>query len=175
MKDSSFSADKYSSTSKSGTDSEQEKSAATNTTTTPTSVERSEVLKDTETRIPIIEERLEISKRESIEEATITKELITETKTVEVQITYEEITIERRPIKKAVSAAVQAEEGPVQSKTEIKIPLKKEEVEVSKEPYVKEEVVVKKKPVTKTQTVSEQVTHERVKVRSNTGEEKEIM
>ena len=46
----------------------------------------------------------------------------------------------------------------------MKVPLKKEEVQVSKEPYVKEEVSVKKKPVTETRQVSEEVTSERVNV-----------
>jgi uncharacterized protein (TIGR02271 family) len=52
----------------------------------------------------------------------------------------------------------------VESKTEINIPLKKEEVEVIKQPYVKEEVVVKKNPVTKTQQVTEQVRSEKVNI-----------
>ncbi|HEX6028326.1 MAG TPA: DUF2382 domain-containing protein [Nitrososphaeraceae archaeon] len=46
--------------------------------------------------------------------------------------------------------------------------MKKEEVQVSKEPYVKEEVSVKKKPVTETRQVSEEVTSERVNVKRNT-------
>jgi uncharacterized protein (TIGR02271 family) len=44
----------------------------------------------------------------------------------------------------------------------MKIPLKKEEVQVTKEPYVKEEVSVKKKPVTETRQVNEQVRSEKV-------------
>ena len=48
------------------------------------------------------------------------------------------------------------------SKEEIKIPLKKEEVEVKKEPYVKEEVVLKKRRVTETKTITEEVKSERL-------------
>jgi stress response protein YsnF len=40
----------------------------------------------------------------------------------------------------------------MQSKTEINIPLKREEVVVSKKPYVNEEIVIKKKPDTETRT-----------------------
>ena len=107
-------------------------------------------------RVPITEERLDVQKRTSVQEATIIKEPVTETKTFEVPITHEEISIERRPVS---GNSTTRTEKPVESKTEIKIPLKKEEVEVIKQPYVKEEVVaVRKKPVTETRTVSEQVT-----------------
>ncbi|HYZ51789.1 MAG TPA: YsnF/AvaK domain-containing protein, partial [Nitrososphaeraceae archaeon] len=115
---------------------------------------------ETTTTVPITEERLDASKRESTREATITKEPVTETKTVEVPVTHEEISVERRPASGTTRA-----ERPVQSKTETKVPLKREEVQVTKQPYVKEEVSVKKKPVTETRTVSEQVTSEKVKVK----------
>jgi uncharacterized protein (TIGR02271 family) len=119
----------------------------------------SDVPSDIETRIPVIEERLNVQKRESSREATITKEPVTEKKTVEVPVTREEVTIERRPAGETTTT-----EGPVQSREEVKVPLKKEEVEVTKQPYVKEEVSVKKKPVTETRQVSEEVRSERVKI-----------
>jgi uncharacterized protein (TIGR02271 family) len=121
----------------------------------------SNVSRETDTRIPLIEERLNVSKEESTEEATVTKEPITETKTVEVPVTHEEITIEKRPPRDRKYTSISAE-SPVESKTEIKIPLKKEEVQVTKQPYVKEEVVVNKKPLTKTQQVDEQVRGEKI-------------
>jgi uncharacterized protein (TIGR02271 family) len=124
-----------------------------------------------ETTVPLTEERLDASKRESTREATITKEPVTETKTVEVPVTHEEISVERRP---ASGSTTTAAERPVQSKTETKVPLKQEEVQVTKQPYVKEEVSVKKKPVTETRTVSEQVTSEKVNVKgTDSGEEEE--
>jgi uncharacterized protein (TIGR02271 family) len=57
-----------------------------------------------------------------------------------------------------------------QSKTEISIPLKREDVVVSKKPYVKQEIVIKKKPVTETKTITEQVRNEKVSVRNANGE-----
>jgi uncharacterized protein (TIGR02271 family) len=114
---------------------------------------------DIETRIPLIEERLNVSKRTSTSEATITKEPVTETKTVEVPVTHEELSVERR--RPSESSTV---ERPVQSKTDTKVQLSKEDVQVTKEPYVKEEVVVKKKPVTETRTISDTVTREEVDV-----------
>lgn len=124
------------------------------------------VSKETDTRVPLIEERVNVSKRESTEEATVTKEPVAETKTVEVPVTHEEITIEKRPPMDRKYTSITSE-SPVESKTEIKIPLKREEVEVTKQPYVKEEVVVKKKPVTETRQVSEEVKSETL---STTGE-----
>jgi uncharacterized protein (TIGR02271 family) len=121
---------------------------------------------DVETRIPLIEERLNVSKSTSTSEATITKEPVTETKTVEVPVTHEELTVERRPASESSTA-----ERPVQSKTDTKVQLSKEEAQVTKEPYVKEEVVVKKKPVTETRTVSDTVTSEKVDVSGSKQEE----
>jgi uncharacterized protein (TIGR02271 family) len=125
----------------------------------------SEIPADIETRIPVLEERLNVSKRASTTEATITKEPMTETKTMGVPVTHEEITVERRPATDAT-----ARERPVQSKTEIKVPLTREEVQVTKEPRVKEEVVIKKEPVTETRTVSDTVTSERVDVKDRASD-----
>ena len=116
-----------------------------------------EMAADIETRIPVIEERLDVSKRVSTTEATIVKEPMTETKTMEVPVTHEELRMERRPASGETEA-----DSPVQSRTEIKVPLSNEEVSVTKKPYVKEEVVIKKEPVTETETVSETVTSEKV-------------
>ena len=120
--------------------------------------------------VQIMTERLVPSKRETTgEEITIIKEPATETKTVQVQVSHQEATIERRPVNEA-TAGEQTGEGPVQSIKEIKIPLKKEEIEISKQPYVKEEVVIRKKPVIETRTVTEEVKSEKVKVRRGTEE-----
>ncbi len=51
---------------------------------------------------------------------------------------------------------------PAENKTNIRISLKREKVEVSRTPYVKEEIVEKKKPVTETQTITEEIVSERI-------------
>jgi uncharacterized protein (TIGR02271 family) len=99
------------------------------------------------------EERLDISKKSQENQATITKKPVTETKTVEVSLTREKISIERRP----PSGQIQAQ-SPIQSKKEIKIPLKREEVKVTKKPYVKEEVIIKKKAFTDSKEITGDVT-----------------
>jgi uncharacterized protein (TIGR02271 family) len=114
------------------------------------------------TRVPLIEERLNISKRDvTYKEATLTKEPVIETKTVEVPLTHEELVVERRPASESTTSAGDLK-PPVTSKEEIKIPLKKEEIEVIKQPYVKEEVVLKKRRVTETKTITEEVKSERL-------------
>jgi uncharacterized protein (TIGR02271 family) len=63
----------------------------------------------------------------------------------------------------AIDAA--ATERPVQSQTEIKVTMTREEVHVMKEPCIKEEVAIKKEPVIETRIVSDTVTSERVDVK----------
>jgi len=113
--------------------------------------------KDTseEEHIPLTEERLDVSKESQEDQATVTKKPVTESKTVEVPLTREEVSIERRPATGQTEA-----QSPIQSEQDIKIPLKREEAKVSKKPYVKEEAVIKKKGVTNKKKISEDVTSE---------------
>jgi uncharacterized protein (TIGR02271 family) len=121
---------------------------------------------DIETRIPVMAERLEVSKTEPVMEATIIKEPVIETKTVEVPLIHEELIIERRP-----ADEFKTTDQAIESKTEITIQLKNEELQVTKQPYVKEELVLKKKPVTETRTVTEQIRSEQVKVKGPDGKD----
>lgn len=144
--------------------------------------ERSKVkTRDPESPIPVIEERLEVSKKESVVEAKVIKKPVKETKTVEVELTHEELIIEKRsaadrttvtppPSPTTTPAASSSSQEITQSKTEINIPLKREDVVVSKKPYVKEEIVIKKKSVTETKIITEQVTSEKISRRGPTGE-----
>jgi uncharacterized protein (TIGR02271 family) len=111
-----------------------------------------------QTTLPLIEERLEPRTKEVIEEATIVKESKKETRQQEVQLIHEELILERRPVLELTPT----DQSPVEGRTEIKIPLKREEIESTKQSYVKEEVVVTKKPVTETQTVTEELTSEEI-------------
>ena len=134
-----------------------------------------EVPKDIETRIPVLAERLEVSKTVSTTEATVIKEPVVETKTVEVPVTHEELVIERRPaVTDANTLDKKADvEGIVESRTEINVPLQREEVRVTKEPFVKEDLIVKKKPVTETRTITEEVRSEKVTVKDPDGKDLE--
>lgn len=125
--------------------------------------------------IPLMGEKLDIAKTEVVDEVIITKEPVKDTKTEQIPVMHEELTIEIRPVTNDKSSLLSSninnnntsnEENeilkPVENKTHIRIPLKREEVEVSRTPYVKEEIVVKKKPVSETQTVTEELVSERI-------------
>ena len=112
--------------------------------------------KEEEEVIPLISEKLDVNKKELVDETVITKKPVKETKTVEVQLIREEIeSIERRP-----PSGVSEAQSPIESPEEIKIPLKREEPELTKKPYVKEEVVVKKKIMTDKKEITEDITSE---------------
>jgi uncharacterized protein (TIGR02271 family) len=118
--------------------------------------------------VPIIEEKLNVSKKVITDEATIIKEPVTETKTIEVSLMHEEIDIEKRPPTSGSEGNTTVLENPPpprNTRTQIRVPLIHEEVKIKKEPYVKEEIVIRKKPRTETKTVSEFVISEKV----NTG------
>jgi stress response protein YsnF len=126
--------------------------------------------------IPLMAEKLDIAKTEVVDEVIITKEPVKDTKTEQIPVMHEELTIEIRPVTNDHQSSLQSSNinnnntsneqneilKPVENKTHIRIPLKREEVEVSRTPYVKEEIVVKKKPVSETQTVTEELVSERI-------------
>ncbi len=124
--------------------------------------------------IPLMAEKLDIAKTEVEDEVIITKEPVKDTKTEQIPVMHEELTIEIRPVTNNQSSLLSSNNNhhtsdeeneilkPVENKTNIRIPLKREEVEVSRTPYVKEEIVVKKKPVTETRTVTEEIITEKV-------------
>ncbi|HJT48596.1 MAG TPA: DUF2382 domain-containing protein [Nitrososphaeraceae archaeon] len=120
---------------------------------------------DIERPIPV-EEKLDVSKKETMQEAKIIKE----TQTAEVELMHEELIIEKHPVDKTSPSSSTSEEV-VRSKTEITIPLKKEDIVVEKKPSVKEEIIIKKKPVSETKTISEELISEKVSVRNAPGEE----
>ena len=116
-----------------------------------------QVEEDEEKAVPLTDEKLDVTKGIQEGQATLTKEPVTETKTVEVPVTHEEVTIEIRP----PSGQTKAQE-PVSSEENITIPLKREEVEVSKTAFVKEEAMIEKNPVTESKEVSEETTPEKI-------------
>jgi uncharacterized protein (TIGR02271 family) len=122
--------------------------------------------------IPLMSQELVVTKKEVTDEVTITKEPTKETKTEQVQLMHEEINIERRPVNNLTDSAntstIKEDIPPIESKTEIKIPLKREEIEVTKKPYVKEEIVIKRKPVSETRQISEEIITEQIVEPENT-------
>ena len=143
------------------------------------SFKSSDMSKELETKIPVMAENLEITKSIVEDKVDIIKEPVIEKKTVDIELMRETITIERRSIidndkstsengrnnddANNLNSSSLPVEGPVEFRTEISIPLKREEPIIIKKPYVKEEIIVKKKPITETKTITEDITHENVK------------
>jgi uncharacterized protein (TIGR02271 family) len=117
--------------------------------------------------VPVIEEKLNVSKKIITDEATIIKEPVTETKTIEVSVMHEEIVIEKRAAAEQGDTTILENPPTRNTRTVIRVPLIHEEVKIKKEPYVKEEIVIRKKPRTETKTVSEFVTKEKIDTGNN--------
>jgi uncharacterized protein (TIGR02271 family) len=122
-----------------------------------------------EITVPVIEEKLNVSKKVLTDEVTIIKEPVTETKTIEVSLMHEEIVIEKRPPATAEEDNTTTLENPPSktTRTEIRIPLIHENAKIKKKPRVKEEIVIRKKPRTETKTVSDFVIREKVDTSNN--------
>jgi uncharacterized protein (TIGR02271 family) len=114
-------------------------------------------MEESEGGVPLVEERLEPKKKGVIEEAPIVKEAVRETRQMDVSLTHEELVLEKKPI----TEPRPTDENPVDTRTEIKIPLKRE-VQSTKQSYVKEEVIVKKRPVTENSKVTKELTSEKI-------------
>ena len=133
------------------------------------SFKSSDMSKELETKIPVMAQNLEVTKRLTEDKVKIIKEPVKEIKKIDVELTHEEITIERIPSNndKTLSGSTQPNEDPNKSKTELIIKLKREEPVIKKYSFVKEEVVIKKKPITETKTITDVVVNERVNYDNN--------
>jgi len=114
--------------------------------------------------IEVKEERLHAEKRPvKAGEVRVRKEVHTETKTIEVPVEREEVVIERTPIHgRAASKGISGDA--IREGEEIRIPVREEQVNVSKEAVVTEEVKVGKRVVQGTEKVSGRVRKEEVHV-----------
>jgi len=116
---------------------------------------------DAELRIPVVEEELTATTRPQEAGAVrIAKDVVAEERTLEVPVTEERVRIERRAVDRPATAAdLDAFQDSV-----IEVPLRRETVEVQKEPRVREEVVVGKEAVQRTERVADTVRREEVHV-----------
>lgn len=113
-----------------------------------------------ERRIQLLGEMLRIHKeRISRGEVRLRKEVVRETKNVQVPVMKEELVVEQTNV-----TGEQPASGQIGTEKEIRIPLSEEKVRVEKQPVVTGEVRVGKREVQETQSVSDEVRHEEVKV-----------
>jgi len=110
------------------------------------------------------EEKLQVNKTPAVQtgEVEVRKEVHTEHKTIDVPVTREEIVIERHS----------GSGRPVSSETviegqEIRIPVREDQVNVSKQTVVAEEVTIGKKTVQDTERVDENLRKEEIKVETH--------
>jgi len=133
--------------------------ASTRSTSTPAHSTAASSARQGDT-IQVKEEELHAEKRPvEAGEVRVRKEVHTENRTVEVPVQREEVVIERTPVHGRAASDATIREG-----EEIRIPVREEEVDVSKRAVVTEEVKVGKKVVQDTERVSGQVRKEEVRI-----------
>lgn len=134
---------------------------ATGAAVRPTATPAPHTAASGEKTIQLREEQLHAEKQPvKAGEVHVSKEVVTEHKTMEVPVKREEVVIERHP----VSGNPPATGGEIRPGEEVRIPVREEEVRVEKTPVVKEEVTVGKRTVQDTERVSGTVKKEEVKV-----------
>ncbi len=112
--------------------------------------------------VQLREEELE-ARKESVEagRVQIGKEVVEEQKTLNVPVTREEVTVERRAVSR------QPSDTPIGEGDEtIRVPVREEQVSVEKRPVVTEEISVGKQAVQETQQVSGTVRREEARIES---------
>jgi stress response protein YsnF len=128
--------------------------------------------------IPLIGEDLQVTKNIIEDNKKIVKVPVKETKTIQIELIYEKVTIERRNVNQSDNTYVKGTKSDLKnnkpsnqepgdgaeiySKAEFLIPIKKEDPIITKRSFVREEVVIKKKPVTETKTITEEITREEI-------------
>jgi uncharacterized protein (TIGR02271 family) len=91
------------------------------------------------------------------------KEIITETRSIEVPVTREEFVVERHSVE-GTTASRDHNDANVNVTRQIRIPLSEEQVHIEKKLVPREEVRVYKDKITETQTFSEDVLHEEARL-----------
>jgi uncharacterized protein (TIGR02271 family) len=115
-------------------------------------------------RIQLLGEVLRVHKdRISAGEVRVRKEVITETQTIEVPVTREELVIER-----FAGSSTAPVDGRVGEGSEIRIPLTEEVASADKHTFVREEVAIGKRAVEGVRSVGDTVSHEELVVEDST-------
>jgi uncharacterized protein (TIGR02271 family) len=126
--------------------------------------------------VELVEEQLRARTRPvQTGEVTIRKEVVTETRTIEVPVRREELVIERHPVdRQPMDSGTQPPDPLVeqlidrlrqmQSGETLRIPIIEEEVVVHKRPVVVEEITLGKRTIQETQAVSDTVRREQARM-----------
>jgi len=138
-----------------------------------------------QTTIPLIDEKLDVSKKTVEENVKITKEPKRTTISEQINLSYDVVTLIKRPVIVDSTAVpnvsnnnnnnsnqtnlasnktiVKGNDLSNSGNTEIIVALEREEPVITKRSYTREELIVKKESVIETKTITEQVIHEQIK------------
>jgi uncharacterized protein (TIGR02271 family) len=124
-----------------------------------------------EERIPLVEEELRIGKREVVRGRARVRTYMTEVPVQEdVELLFEETSVERRPVNRRLSDEEVAAGGLLQERV-IEITEMREEAVVTKEAFVREELVVRKNVNRRVEQISETVKRTEVEMEQFRPEE----
>ena len=105
------------------------------------------------------EEQLQASKQPvQSSEVGIRKEVVSEQQTIDVPVTHEEVYIERRP------GSGQPSDTPIGEEETYRVPVREEQVNVSKQTVDRGEIAVGKRQVQETKQVSDTVRREEARI-----------
>lgn len=114
---------------------------------------------DDTTKLQLRKEELDIAKSKVQKgEVEIGKEIIEETKTVDVPVTREEVVVERRTLNNETS------DSPITDEETIRIPVSEERVDVDKRTVVTGEISAHKRSIEDTTHIDETLKREEVRV-----------
>lgn len=119
-----------------------------------------------ETRVPVMEERLQVDKRDvELGAVEIRKEVTSEQATMPVELTREQVRVERVDVNDRPVAA--GELADAFKEGTIRVPVRGEEAVVNKEAVVTGEVVIERERTTERQNITDTVRKERVDADEN--------
>jgi len=134
--------------------------AATSRSTTGAGCEVPTRTSESNQKLELREEQLHVDKQPvETGEVRLRKEVITEHRTIDVPVSREEVIVERH-----ATAGKAAAGETISAGEEIRVPVREEQVHVSKDTVVKEEVSLRKQKVTDTKRVGEDVRREELRV-----------
>lgn len=120
---------------------------------------------DNDERVMKLHEEQLLARKERVQtgEVLVRKEIVEDTKTIEVPITREELVIKRRHLHgEALPGSI--DDAEMDESDEIRIPVIEEQVQLEKQVVLTEEVVVAKRRIEDTKVVSDTVRHEEARI-----------
>jgi stress response protein YsnF len=163
-----------------------EQTEAGNTFEGYSSFKSSDMSRELQTTIPLLDENLEITKKIIEDNIKIIKESVKETRSEEIELKYDKVTIIKRPVKIEMNIpkgestnhqletnlstihAIKKGDGVNESnRTEIIMVIEREEPVVTKRSFSDEEVIVKKQTLVETKKITEELIHEHIKFNNN--------